>query len=73
MINRGMAIRRTSEAFPPLDVPTPPCQPYLGHPGQWSPYPQNQSQRYLGYAGPYLGYGPSRQPPGQVYNQYFGS
>ena len=69
MINRGMAIRRTSDtygAFPPLDVPSPPCQPYPGHPGQWSPYHHNQSQRYLGYSGPYLGYGPSRQPPGQV-------
>ena len=66
MINRGMAIRRTSEAFPPLDVPPP-------YPCQWSSYPHHQSSRYLGYGGPYHGYASSPQPPGQVkFNQDLG-
>ena len=69
MINRGMAIRRTAGAFPPLDVP--PCQPYQDYPvypGHWSSYPPHQSQRFLGYGGPYLGYASdaSPPPPGQV-------
>ena len=66
MINRGMAIRRTSEAFPPLDVPPP-------YPCQWSSYPHHQSSRYLGYGSPYHGYASSPQPPGQVkFNQDLG-